>query len=185
MFLPLSPRLRLHLFAFLSAAISAGSVFLTSARFDNEQNGIKWLVCGIGSIAWLILALLCVRDLKVLAGALFSRRLLKYLFVLGTFQALYVLVQYFGLLPSNHDLLKVTGTFENPAGAVSVLAMLFPAGIHLLYNSKGAERLGLVIQMLFYIAAVAVCMSRTGVVAVVLSASVYCHSWSHGEDAFC
>ena len=157
----------------LTVVIFAGSVFLTSARFGNEQNGIKWFVWGIGSIAWLMLVLLGVRDLKVLASALFSRKMLKCLFVLGTIQAMLVLVQFFGFLPSNHDLLKVTGTFENPAGAVSVLALLFPAGLHLLCNSKSAERLGIVIQLLFYIAAIAVCQSRTGVLAAVLSASVY------------
>ena len=105
----------------LTVVISAGSVFLTSARFGNEQNGIKWFVWGTGSIAWLLLVLLGVRDLKVLASALFSRKMLKCLFVLGTVQAMFVLVQFFGLLPSNHDLLKATGTFENPAGVVSVI----------------------------------------------------------------
>lgn len=157
----------------LIVVIFAGSVFLTSERFNNEQNSIKWFVWGIGSIVWLLLALLCVRDLKVLTLALFSRRLLKCLFVLGSFQALYVLFQSFDILPSNHDLLIVTGTFENPAGAVSVLALLFPAGLHLLCYSKSAERLGVVIQLLLYIAAIAVCQSRTGVLAAVLSASVY------------
>lgn len=157
----------------LIVIIFTSSVFLTYVGFNNEQNAIKCFAWGAGSITWLLLTLLCVRNLRVLADTLFSRRLVKCLFVLGTFQALFVLVQFFGFLPSNHDLLKATGTFENPAGAVSVLALLFPIGIHLLCNSKGAERFGIVTQLVLYIAAIAVCQSRTGIMATLVSVSVY------------
>ena len=69
-------------------------------------------------MAWFVLSLLFVKDLKALSEVLFIPRLLAWLFAIGTLQSFDVLAQYFGFLPSNHDLLKVTGTFENPAGAV-------------------------------------------------------------------
>lgn len=98
--------------------IFAGSVLLTSAKFDDGQNGVKWFFLTVGLLAWFVLSLLFVKDLKALSEVLFIPRLLAWLFAIGTLQSFDVLAQYFGFLPSNHDLLKVTGTFENPAGAV-------------------------------------------------------------------
>lgn len=153
--------------------IVAGTIFLMSARFNNEQNSVKWFIWEFGIIAWFIISLMCVKEIKQLSCDLFSHRILKCLLFIGTIQALYILIQFFEILPSNHDYLKVTGSFDNPAGAVSLLALLFPVGVHLKCHSNGRKRLCVVIQLLFYIVAIVACQSRTGLIAVVLSTSVY------------
>ncbi len=157
----------------LIVIIFFGTIFLISARFNNEHNTVKWFVLAFGIVSWLVLSLLCVKDLNKILSELYSNLILKCLFIIGTIQALYILVQLFDILPSNHDYLKVTGSFENPAGAVSLLVLLFPVGMHIQYHSKGRERFYIFIQLLFYLVAIAACQSRTGLIAAILSTSVY------------
>jgi O-antigen polymerase len=49
--------------------------------------------------------------------------------VSGLFQAVYGLLQLYGVFPSNHSLFKITGSFFNPAPYALYLAVVFPLAL--------------------------------------------------------
>lgn len=173
-----TPKLKTCGFSFLTvcmlAVFFAGSVFLTSSKFNNEQNSAKWFYLIACILSWLLMVLLCFKDLKCLIDKCFSPWLLKCYFVTGTVQAMYAFTQMIGATKSNHILLRITGSFENPAGLVSVLSLLFPVGLLWFSNSKGLERLFVALQLLSFIIVVFLCGSRTGLTAIISSTVVYC-----------
>lgn len=55
--------------------------------------------------------------------------LLYFLMVSGICQAVYGQLQLFSLLPSNHDIFRITGSFFNPGPYSGYLAMIFPIAL--------------------------------------------------------
>jgi O-antigen polymerase len=119
--------------------IFLGSVFLTSEKFVNTQNAVKFYITVFALFVGVIILLFGSRNIKLAVQETTSLSVLKGLYFVGVFQSLYGVLQYVGKYPSNHNSFAVTGSFDNPAGFVAVLSLLFPIGIFWCIKSKRLE----------------------------------------------
>ncbi|MDR0602686.1 MAG: O-antigen ligase family protein [Bacteroidales bacterium] len=94
---------------------------------------------------------------------------MKGLYVVGVFQSLYGILQYIGKYPSNHNSFAVTGSFDNPAGFIAVLSLLFPIGIFWCIKSKRLEQRLVFFSVGLILFSIIISGSRTGLLAVIIS----------------
>ncbi|HXJ99845.1 MAG TPA: hypothetical protein VNJ50_13415, partial [Gelidibacter sp.] len=116
--------------------IFLGSVFLTSEKFVNTENTVKFYITVFGLFIGIITLLLRSVNIKIAVQEIASLSMMKGLYVVGVFQALYGVLQYIGKYQSNHSSFAVTGSFDNPAGFIAVLSLLFPIGVFWSLKSK-------------------------------------------------
>ena len=115
--------------------IFQGSVFLTSRKFNNEVNSIKFYYTVIFTLAVVLVLVLGKRNFRLKALDNLSK-IEKSLFAIGLLQAIFGLLQFFGVFSSNNISFKITGSFDNPAGFVSVISMLYPIGLFWIIKTK-------------------------------------------------
>lgn len=100
-----------------------GSVFLTSEKFVNTENAVKFYFTVFALFSGVIILLFRNRNIKLSVYEITSFSVMKGLFVVGVFQSFYGVLQYIGKYPSNHNSFAVTGSFDNPAGFIAVLSL--------------------------------------------------------------
>ena len=120
--------------------IFLGSVFLTSEKFVNTENTVKFYITVFGLFIGIITLILKRGNIKIAVQEITSLSTMKGLYIVGVFQALYGVLQYIGKYQSNHSSFAVTGSFDNPAGFIAVLSLLFPIGIFWYFMSKRLDQ---------------------------------------------
>lgn len=148
-------------------------VFIKSNKFNNEYSDPRFYIFIISILFLIVLKLLFEKKIKQLSYSFFSPLQLQLFFLVGSFEALFCLLQFLNLAESGSDYIHVTGSFENSAGTISVLSLLFPLGLHFFTQTKGAIRNIIVAQMTIYILAVFICESRTGILALIVSSIAF------------
>lgn len=146
-----------------------GSVFLTSEKFVNTENAVKFYFTVFALFGGMIILLFRNRNLKLSVYEITSFSVMKGLFVVGVFQSLYGILQYIGKYPSNHNSFAVTGSFDNPAGFITVLSLLFPIGIFWCIKSKKVEQRLVFFSVGLVLFSIIISSSRTGLLAVIIS----------------
>ncbi len=150
-----------------------GSVFLTSGKFVDPQAAPKFYFTALCLCSAALFILINRKPVGEQLAGMNRQYIILGLYLTGTLQAVYGLLQYGGLLPSNHSIFTVTGSFENPAGFTAVLCLLFPAGLYLTFRSAGINKILLWCTLGIYISAVVLSDSRTGLLAMVASLCVF------------
>lgn len=151
--------------------IFQGSVFLTSRKFNNEVNSIKFYYTVIFTLAVVLVLVLGKRNFRLKALDNLSK-IEKSLFAIGLLQAIFGLLQFFGVFSSNNISFKITGSFDNPAGFVSVISMLYPIGLFWIIKTKRFERLIFLVSALILLISIVASGSRTGLLAVLTSSTI-------------
>lgn len=123
----------MKLFFYIPTLIFAGSIFLTSNLFIDEINSVKYFFTVVTSSIFLFFYFLLF-DTTKFKHLLFNN--LQFFFYIGVIQAFIGILQYFQVIESNSSYC-ITGTFENTAGLVSVLALIFPIGINTYKSNNG------------------------------------------------
>jgi len=146
-----------------------GSVFLTSEKFVNTENAVKFYFTVFALFSGVIILLFRNRNIKLSVYEITSFSVMKGLFVVGVFQSFYGVLQYIGKYPSNHNSFAVTGSFDNPAGFIAVLSLLFPIGIFWCIKSKRLEQRLVFFSVGLILFSIIISGSRTGLLAVIIS----------------
>ena len=146
-----------------------GSVFLTSEKFVNTENAVKFYITIFALFIVLILLLLRSSDLKFELKEITSFIVLKGFYIVGIIQSIYGILQFVGKYPSNHNSFAVTGSFDNPAGFVAVLAILFPIGVFWIIKSNKLEQRLVFFSAGLILFSIIISGSRTGLLAVIFS----------------
>lgn len=151
--------------------IFLGGIFFTSGKFINATQTPKFYFVAIFIIAGIMTATVCQKRLSFLVFR--NKTVLWGINILLFLQACYGLMQFIGWTPSNHSRFSVTGSFDNPAGFAAVLSAGIQTGYFLFANAKRVERcLALFISAVIAIA-VFLSNSRTGMLAVIISSTVF------------
>lgn len=162
---------RINPFILVFITIFSGSVFLTSGKFVNETNSIKYY--------FVVVSLLVTTGIVACIGKQISFTSLKIhtiywgILIVCFLQAGYGLFQFLGRMPSNNAEFSVTGSFDNPAGFAAVLAIGFPIGLLLFINAKTVLQLLLILILVDIGIAVFLSGSRAGVLAILLSSFTF------------
>lgn len=149
----------------------AGSVFLTSGKFVNETNSIKYYYV-IGVLLFTT-GIVAVIGKNISISSLKSSKLYWGIIVVCFLQAGYGLIQFFEWLPSNNADFSITGSFDNPAGFAAVLAIGLPLGLFMCVKAKRIERLLIILMLSVIVISVLFSGSRTGILAVLLSSFTF------------
>ena len=78
------------------------------------------------------------------------------------------LLQYFGILQSNHIYFKITGSFENPAGFAAIQSLLFTVPLYYSFKKRFNQCVRITASSVAALAfvTVALCGSRCGILAM-------------------
>jgi len=151
--------------------IFTGSVFITSGKFVNATNTPK-LYFVIATLL-VVVAINAIHTKKINRGILSSKATLWGINIICFIQACYGLCQFAGWLPSNHSKFAITGSFDNPAGFASVLAIGFPISLFLHSKSKNVAKYLASIILLVLAIAVFFSESRTGMLSILISSIIF------------
>jgi len=105
--------------------IFTGSVFLTSSKFVSATNTSKFYFVLVSLLAMVLVHAMRFKQIKPIK-ALDRKAFFYGIFFVSFLQACYGLCQFLSFFPSNNPNFEVTGSFDNPAGFASVLAIGFP-----------------------------------------------------------
>lgn len=144
-----------------------GGVFFTSELFMDPMNDSKQYLLLITSIILLIICFTSKNGLCKLNRSLQSHGLFIGILVICFLSSFYGLLQYLGVITSNHDSFLVTGSFENPAGYAAVQSCMFPfVFVNCFDEDRGkVERLISSFISVFCIITIVLSGSRTGTLA--------------------
>lgn len=146
-----------------------GSVFLTSEKFVNTENAVKYYITVFALLIGIIIILFRSKNLKLEVRGITTLSVLKGLYIVGVFQSIYGILQYIGKYPSNHNYFIVTGSFDNPVGFIAILAMLFPIGVFWCIKSKSLEQRLVYFSVGLILFSIIISGSRTGLLAIIIS----------------
>lgn len=152
--------------------IFLGSVFFTSGNFVDTENAPKFYFTVLSLLVGAIIFLLRNVNLNIEVRKLSSLSMQKGLFFIGVLQGIYGILQYLGKYPSNHNAFVITGSFDNPAGFMAVLSLLFPIGVYWCIKSKRLAQRLIFFSLGLILFSIILAGSRTGVLAVVISTIV-------------
>ncbi|MBR6892790.1 MAG: O-antigen ligase family protein [Bacteroidaceae bacterium] len=146
-------------------------LFITSNSFCNVENDIKKYLAIFGGLVVIVFILLTKKP-RGLVRHICSPVTMHFLFITGAFLALYGLLQYISIFPSNHPSFRITGSFENPAGITAVLALLFPIGVSWCINSHRIIKIAISSLLLLYLSAIVLSGARTAIISIIVSSLV-------------
>ena len=149
-----------------------GSVFFTSEKFVDALNTSKFYFTVLSLLVCVSVFLLTNRKLNTEVQKLTSLSTQKGLYLIGVLQVIYGILQYLGAYPSNHNAFVITGSFDNPAGFVVVLSLLFPIGVYWCIKSKRLEQRFVFFSLGLILFSIILTGSRTGIIAVVIASIV-------------
>ncbi|HOT14822.1 MAG TPA: O-antigen ligase family protein [Bacteroidales bacterium] len=146
-----------------------GSVFLTSEKFVDTENTIKFYFTILAALVGIIIVSFNSNNLKLELQKLTSFSILKGFYIAGVLQAIYGILQYIGKYSSNNEAFAITGSFENPAGFIAVLSFLFSIGVYWCIKSKKIEQRLIFFSLGLILYSIILTGSRTGIIAVFFS----------------
>lgn len=155
---------------FLSATFF-GSVFITSEKFVNNINSPKYYFVLLSIL--LITSFIVGTQKYVNFYTVQSKMIYRGIIIVCVLQACYGVFQFMDWLPSNNFKFAITGSFENPAGFAAVLSIAFPMGLHLLITEKKGKQYLIGFGLLIVAIAVLFCLSRTGILTILVSSFVF------------
>ena len=159
-------------FKFCLISIFLGSVFLTSEKFVDAESDIKYYFTTLSVLLLLVIFLFSKNKLQYFVDKNQTLAALKVMFVVGVAQAAYGISQYMQILPSNHHIFTVTGSFDNPAGFSAILSLLYPIGLYWCLKSRKLEQRIVFFLLGIVIFAIVLSGSRTGILSVLVSSLV-------------
>lgn len=148
-----------------------GILFCTSPSFLEPYIVPKYLL----AIFVFCLSLLFVSITGIPAGRykhLLDFTLLQGLYLIGLVEAVYGIIQYYGIWSHSPTGFQVVGSFDNPAGIACVLTLLLPIGIFWFKHSQGTSRISVILSLTIYLYAIYCTGSRTALLAILISALV-------------
>ena len=155
--------------------IFLGSVFFTSEKFINTENTVKFYITIFSLFGGGIVLFLGSKNIKSSVQEMTSMMAMKGLYLVGVAQSLYGILQYLGKFSSNHQAFAVTGSFDNPAGFISVLTLLFPIGIYWCVKSKKQEQRFVYFSLGLLLFSIILSGSRIGLLTAIISAILICN----------
>lgn len=152
------------------AALCFGSVFAVSDAFIDTRTLPKWYAFALG--------LSIIVSAMALSGRE-GRDLMRYRFYLLVLivvtaclaQAVYGILQFLHILPA-FGKLRVTGSFDNPAGLAATLCAGLPFALCLWHDRRIWVRIFAAAAALIMVAAVCLTCSRAGIVSVIVIISI-------------
>lgn len=153
--------------------IFLGSVFITSEKFINTINSPKFYFTIVALLILLVVIFLKNNDFATIFQFTNSFTLLRGIYIIGVFQSIYGILQFIGKCSSNHSSFNVTGSFENPAGFVTVLSLIFPVGLYWCLKSKLLEQRLVFFSLGLILFSIVISGSRTGILAIIAPSIVF------------
>ena len=143
----------------------AGSIFFTSGYLFNEIIAAKeyWVFFCL-SILFIDMS---IREWsnKTLSIRLFTTKQLELVFCLGIVQSLIGVFQSLGLVNSNSEMFRVTGSYDNPAGIGIFLALIIPLGLFLVERTIGTRKRLIIIGLFLILFVIILTGSRASLLA--------------------
>lgn len=99
--------------------------------------------------------------------------------VIAGIEAMVVLLQYMGKLPSQNHFFRATGTWVNPNVTAGFLAMAMPALLHVLFEAAGPVRKAAIVLILLVVLSLLLLKSRTAIAGALAAALVALDSHWH------
>lgn len=163
-------KLALSINRLLVFMLYATSIFAYSQQFTDAHIVTKWIFVGIIiCIIGLYNSVLVTNSNGYLKENIL---LLEAIIPLCLLQAVYGILQYWGLL-SSHSLLEITGSFDNPAGFAACLCAGLPfIGFLLSNNSKYIRCTGWIVGIIIAMAII-LSGSRAGIVSIAMAVVVF------------
>ena len=155
-------------FTYYILIIILGGAFLTSKCFVNIENDVKFYFVVVLSLLLLIICSLRPSGLMVLFASIRSIHFCIGVSLLCLMLSFQGLAQYEELILSRHIAFPITGSFENPAGFVAVLCLLFPYPLFLCFQKSFSKRLRLSFMFSCFITFLTIVLSesRSGTLSV-------------------
>jgi O-antigen ligase len=148
--------------------LCAGSLFLTSPLFVNEQITPKWYWTAFCSAALLLAGIIFFffTENKTVAVAKAMPTICPTVAILCLLQALYGLLQYFHIVPATGNF-PITGSFDNPAGFAACLCAGFPFVLYYVFKEKTWKQYLAIATGIIFVAAVVLSASRAGIISII------------------
>lgn len=153
--------------------IFLGSVFITSEKFINTINSPKFYFTIIALLILLVTLLIKSNYFTNVLQFGNSAILLRGLYIVCVLQSLYGILQFIGKCSSNHSSFNVTGSFENPAGFVAVISLIFPVGLYWCLKSQLIEQRLVFFSLGLILFSIVISGSRTGILAIIAPSIVF------------
>lgn len=140
-------------------------VIYYAARYDYQLQLANW------KIVYAVLLLILWFSTRILFANIVISRAILYggIVAIGCMQVVWGLLQLYGVLPSNHNLFAITGSFYNPGPYSGYLAMIFPIALCCLLQSVGKARYLWLLGFALIISILPAGMSRSAWLALTLS----------------
>lgn len=148
--------------------ILTGGIFITSNLFLEVQNTPKVFFILISMSLLLVVCFILRGGINKFVESLKSRIFLNGVVVVCLLTTIHGLLQYVGVIPSNHSAFPITGTFDNPAGFAATQAAMFPFILNICINKDNGKKqriFSLVVGILCFVTVV-LSGSRTGFLAI-------------------
>ncbi|MDR0574022.1 MAG: O-antigen ligase family protein [Tannerella sp.] len=146
----------------------AGSLFLTTSFFVNEQVTPKWYWTFFCSAALLLVYI--VFSFFTGKGEVTGRNSMPaaclIIVTLCLLQAVYGILQYVNMFPAVNGF-RVTGSFDNPAGFAASLCAGFPFLLYFVFSEKLWKRYTAITTVIVIVAAIVLSASRAGVISLI------------------
>lgn len=152
------------------AALCFGSVFAVSDAFIDTRTLPKWYAFALGLSLVIAAMALSGREGRDLMRRRFYLLVLIVITVCLA-QAVYGIFQFLHILPA-FGKLRVTGSFDNPAGLAAAMCAGLPFALCLWHDRRKWMRYFAVAAALIMVAAVCLTCSRAGIVSVIVVISI-------------
>jgi O-antigen ligase len=165
---PKNKQVFLWVFAILFFGLCAGSLFLTTPLFVNEQITPKWYWTVFCSAALLLAGIVFsfFTKNKTTADGKIMPIICLTVVSLCLLQALFGILQYFHTVPASGNF-PITGSFDNPAGFAACLCAGFPFVFYFVFSENRWKRYAAIIAGIIPVAAVVLSASRAGIISII------------------
>ena len=147
-------------------------VFLRLDTSARPVENLQWFVLYGGLTVWTGILMAFAKKLRSSLLLCLSWNTLRGFYCIGVVQAVYGLLHYYSSGSFSFDGIGATGSFDNPAGYASLLALLFPIGLRWWQKSKGIQKIVTGFAILICVVAIVLSYSRAGFIAILVSAVI-------------
>ena len=152
----------------------SGGVLSTFGYFYDELNDVKRWFLIVGSLILLFVCSLMPKGFSNMFRAVRSQTFCVGMSVIGMVLSVQGILQYLHVFSSHNAYFPVTGSFENPAGFVAAVCIMFPFAIHLMIHRECQlwhKLLGATAATMM-VTAVVMSQSRCGILALCMALTV-------------
>jgi O-antigen ligase len=148
--------------------LCAGSLFLTSPLFVNEQITPKWYWTVFCATALLLSCIVFsfFTENKTVAVEKAMPVICRTVVSLCLLQALYGIFQYFHTVSATGNF-PITGSFDNPAGFAACLCAGFPFVLYFVFSEKPWKKYLAIATGIILVAAIVLSASRAGIISII------------------